>query len=56
MVLGDFLKSEIRKELKKRTDEILVAVKRLDKGQARLTIAIDEWIAFMEKAVKELKD
>lgn len=55
-VLGDILKSKIRQEMKRRTDEILKAAHRVEKSQNDLTHAIDRWIAFMEKMMEELKE
>jgi len=42
--------------MKRRTNEILKAVRRVEKSQNDLTRAIDRWIAFMEKVLEELKD
>lgn len=55
-VLGDILKSKIRQEMKRRTDEILKAVRRVEKSQNDLSHAIDRWITFMEKMMEELKE
>jgi len=56
MAIGEFLKSQIRSEMRKRTEEILKAVRKVEKSQNELTHAIDRWIAFMEKAMEELKE
>ena len=55
-VLGDILKSKIRAEMKRRTDDILKAVRKVEKSQNDLTHAIDRWIQFMEKMLEELKE
>jgi len=55
-IIGDILKSQIRQEMKRRTNEILKAVRRVEKSQNDLTRAIDRWIAFMEKMMEELKE
>jgi len=55
-VIGNLLKSEIRREMKRRTEEILKAVRRVEKSQNELTHAIDRWIAFMERVLEELKE
>ena len=55
-MLGDILKSKIRAEMKRRTQEILKAVRKVEKSQNDLTHAIDRWISFMEKMVEELKE
>ena len=53
-VLSDILKSKIRAEMKRRTQEILKAVRKVEKSQNELTHAIDRWIAFMKKMMEEL--
>ena len=55
-LIGEILKSKLRSEMKKRTQEILKAVKKVEKSQNDLTHAIDRWIAFMEKVIEELKE
>ena len=55
-VLGDILKSKIRVELRRRTQEILNAVRKVEKSQNDLTHAIDRWTQFMEKMMEELKE
>jgi len=55
-IVGDILKSKIRQEMKRRTDAILKAVRKVEKSQNDLTHAIDRWIAFMEKVLEELKN
>ena len=55
-VIGELLKSKIRSEMKRRTQEILKAVKKVEKSQNDLTHAIDRWITFMDKAIEELKE
>ena len=54
-IVGDILKSKIRQEMKRRTQEILKAVRRVEKSQNDLTHAIGRWIVFMEKMMEELK-
>ena len=56
MAFRELLKSQLRKEMKKRTTEILKAVSKVEKSQKALTHAIDRWIAFMEKTIEELKE
>ena len=55
-IVGDILKSKIRQEMKRRTKEILKAVRKVEKSQNDLTHAIDRWIAFMGKVLEELKE
>ena len=55
-LIGEVLKSQLRKEMKRRTQEILKAVKKVEKSQNDLTHAIDRWITFMEKVLEELKE
>ena len=55
-VIGDILKSKIRSEMRKRTQEILKAVRKVEKSQNDLAHAIDRWIKFMDKAIEELKE
>ena len=55
-VLGDILKSKIRAEMKRRTQEILKAVRKVEKSQNDLTHAIDRWISYMQKMLEELKE
>ena len=55
-ILSDILKSKIRAEMKRRTQEILKAVRKVEKSQNDLTHAIDRWISFMENALEELKE
>ena len=55
-LIGEILKSKLRSEMKKRTQEILKAVKKVEKSQNDLTHAIDRWITFMEKVIEELKE
>ena len=55
-VIGDILKSKIRSEMRKRTQAILKAVKKVEKSQNELARAIDRWIAFMDKVIEELKE
>ena len=55
-ILGDLLKSELRKEMRKRTQAILKAVRKVEKSQNELAHAIDRWIAFMDKTIEELKE
>jgi len=56
MIVGEFLKGQVRNEMKRRTEEILKAVRKVEKSQDELTHAIDRWITFMEKVVEELKE
>lgn len=55
-IIGDLLKSELRKEMRKRTQAILKAVRKVEKSQNELAHAIDRWIAFMDKTIEELKE
>ena len=55
-VIGEILKGQLRKEMKRRTQEILKAVRKVEKSQNELTHAIDRWVAFMEKTIEELKE
>ena len=55
-VIGELLKSQLRKEMKRRTQEILRAVRKVEKSQNELTHAIDRWVAFMGKVIEELKE
>jgi hypothetical protein len=55
-VISDLLKSQIRREMSRRTEEILKAVRRVEKSQNELTHAIDRWIKFMEKTIEELRE
>lgn len=55
-ILGELLKSQLRSEMKKRTEEILKAVRRVENSQNELVHAIDRWITFMEKVIEELKE
>ena len=55
-LIGEVLKSQLRREMKRRTQEILKAVKKVEKSQNDLTHAIDRWITFMEKVLEELKE
>ena len=55
-VIGEILKSQLRKEMKRRTEEILKAVRKVEKSQNELTHAIDRWVKFMEKVIEELKE
>ena len=55
-VISDLLKSQLRREMKRRTAAILKAVRKVEKSQNELTHAIDRWVAFMEKVIEELKE
>lgn len=55
-MIGDILKSKIRSEMRKRTQEILKAVRKVEKSQNDLAHAIDRWIKFMDKVIEELKE
>jgi len=61
-LVGDILKSALRKEMKKRTDEILKAVRsvqrsmdKLAEAEKDLVEAIDRWMEFMEKLTRKLE-
>ena len=56
MAIAEFLKGKIRSEMRKRTQEILKAVRKVEKSQNELAHAIDRWVAFMEKTIEELKE
>lgn len=55
MAIAEFLKSKVRSEMRRRTEAILKAVRKVEKSQNELTHAIDRWIKFMEEVVEELK-
>lgn len=55
-MIGEFLKGQLRSEMKRRTEDILKAVSKVEKSQDELTHAIDRWIKFMEKVIEELKE
>lgn len=55
-VIGELLKSKLRSEMRRRTQEILKGVRKVEKSQNDLTHAIDRWITFMERVVEELKE
>ena len=56
MAIAEILKSQLRKEMKRRTQEILKAVRKVEKSQNDLAHAIDRWIKFMDKVIEELKE
>lgn len=55
-VIGEILKSQLRKQMKRRTEEILKAVRKVERSQNDLTHAIEKWCALMEKIMEELKE
>jgi len=55
-LVGELLQSQIRKQMRQRTEDILEAVRRVEKSQRELTAAIERWIKFMEQVVEELKE
>jgi len=54
-IVGNILKSEIRREMRRKTEQILKSVRRVEKSQNELVHAIDRWISFMERVLEELK-
>jgi transcriptional accessory protein Tex/SPT6 len=54
--MAELLKSVLRREMKARTEEILKAVRKVEKSQEELTRAIEKWIAFMEEVMEKLEE
>jgi hypothetical protein len=56
MIMAELLKSVLRREMKARTEEILKAVRKVEKSQEELAHAIDRWVAFMEGVMEKLEE
>jgi hypothetical protein len=54
--MAELLKSVLRREMKTRTEEILKAVRKVEKSQNELAQAIDRWVTFMEGVMEKLEE